>query len=50
MQEPEVDPADAISDWFQLVMTWPLELLMFSLRLIGRFSKVGFEVLTGVMF
>jgi len=48
-QEPEVDPADAISDWFQTVMMWPLQFLMFSLRLIGRFSKLAVLLSMGAL-
>jgi hypothetical protein len=39
-QEPELDPADTLSDWFQSMMLWPIQFLLFSLKVIGRFSKV----------
>lgn len=41
--DPEIpfdDPADQLSEWFQMVMMWPFTILVFTLKLIGRFSKV----------
>ena len=35
------DPADQLSEWFQMVMMWPFTILMFTLKLIGRFSKLA---------